>query len=80
MGWTRDVDEKPNILGKHENLCWSCKNSTTGCSWSRDSVPVEGWDADEEPYHGDVTYKIRDCPLFEMSGVKADYSKNYISV
>jgi len=67
MGWTRDSEEKTNILGKHENLCWSCRNATTGCSWSRDSIPVKGWDADEEPYRGyegTVTYKIRDCPQF----------------
>lgn len=28
-----------------ETLCWLCKNSCGGCSWSSKFIPVEGWEA-----------------------------------
>ena len=68
MGWGQ-YDRK-NILGRREQLCWSCDKCISGCSWSRDFVPVPGWDADAD-YHTrsdarDIkTYKIYDCPEFK---------------
>ena len=60
MTWGKDPSEKPNILGRRENLCWSCRRVVNGCSWSLDFIPVDGWDA--EPDRN--TFKIRNCPLF----------------
>ena len=32
---------------KPQTLCWQCKKAcTNGCSWSREFVPVEYWDAE----------------------------------
>lgn len=28
-----------------ESLCWTCKNASCGCSWSREFKPVKGWKA-----------------------------------
>lgn len=61
--------DKPNIVGKREQLCWSCAKCISGCSWSRDFIPVEGWDAELDYHrridaHTQITYKIYDCPEF----------------
>lgn len=50
-----------------ESLCWSCRNSVpdkygNGCSWSRDLIPVEGWQAD---YKKKARFVARD----QLSGV-----------
>ena len=63
MSWHKK--DKPNILGKTEQLCWACVNATGNCAWSEDLIPIPGWDADEDrTSNGDITYKIRDCPLY----------------
>ena len=62
MAWLRAEKERPNILGRNENLCWVCNRAIAGCSWSKRFVPVKGWDAEPD---GD-TYKIRSCPDFSM--------------
>lgn len=58
-------------------LCWNCKNAvpsaSTGCSWSRSFVPVDGWDAEEtvlyQVANGRSTevrsFHIMYCPEFE---------------
>lgn len=70
MAW--GLKDKPNVIGKKEQLCWSCKKCIFGCSWSRAFIPVPGWDADKEYHtrrdaHAVVTYKIYDCPEFERA-------------
>ena len=51
-------------MGKvaEETLCWGCaKACGGGCSWSKDFVPVKGWDA-KETRKG---YLVTSCPQFE---------------
>lgn len=52
---------------KEDTKCWDCaKACVGGCSWSRDFIPVEGWDAEKtEKAEGIVSYIVRDCPEFE---------------
>lgn len=53
-------------------LCWRCVNSIpglrTGCSWSREFIPVEGWMAVEKTRvydgHPRLTYSVILCPDF----------------
>ena len=26
-------------------ICWDCKNAVKKCSWSKDFIPVENWEA-----------------------------------
>lgn len=62
---------------KEGTLCWECANavptSETGCSWSLDKTPVEGWSAidDTERYKRYQTSKeiqrywfVVACPEF----------------
>lgn len=65
------------------SLCWKCANAVpykkTGCSWSRDLIPVEGWTAIQSgrvyDYHDDKrenpTYCVVECP--EFSTKKCDF-------
>jgi hypothetical protein len=62
--------KKAKRKGKPANtLCWSCKNSTGACSWSRKLEPVEGWVAEYSPINmpGGVkaeSYFVISCPEF----------------
>lgn len=49
---------------KEESPCWNCGNACGGCSWSRDFVPVPGWDADANILADGTMrgYTIRYCP------------------
>jgi len=68
---------------RRENApCWSCLNavpdpaSGTGCSWSADSEPVEGWAAEPVNIYSVPradgadnlapipSYRIRSCPAY----------------
>ena len=55
-----------NDIGRKESLCNYCPK--IDCSWMRDCIPVNGWDAIKRPYskyHGvTYTYHVFDCPLF----------------
>lgn len=49
-------------------ICWECKNAKCGCSWTKNLIPVRGWDA-EATINPDKegafrTYKINKCPEF----------------
>lgn len=56
-------------------LCWECLNAVPdarghGCSWSIDSIPVKGWDAERSDLTGmqiksRKSYFVHACPLFE---------------
>lgn len=52
-----------------DTLCWDCLKCEGGCSWSRDFIPVEGWDAtDDSRYdHGHLVekYVVKSCPEFK---------------
>ena len=58
----------------HRQLCFSCKKSALGCSWSREFKPIEGWDAvptvitnwsDGKRVIYTETYALRGCPEYE---------------
>lgn len=65
---------------RNQSICWYCANAvpckTTGCSWSRDFIPVDGWDAQcTDDYHARAlvqdaqgnprhVYCVKDCPEF----------------
>lgn len=76
MAWNNAHDL--NILGKAQQLCWDCKKSVnSGCSWSANFEPVEGWEAvkveryvattkeQKRVVNGDVGYAIYNCPEFD---------------
>ena len=52
-----------------DSLCWKCSRSTdSSCSWSRDFIPVEGWDAKPTERYSEVyktSYCVRSCPQFK---------------
>lgn len=61
---------------KKATLCWRCRHAvpsaSTGCSWSRRFVPIEGWTAEkhQQKQSGSVyeTYCVISCPLFQKDG------------
>ena len=65
-----------NKQTKKATLCWRCRHAvpsaSTGCSWSRHFVPVEGWTATkhQQKQSGSVyeTYCVISCPLFQKGG------------
>jgi len=72
----------PVYLNKKEQLCWSCdKACNGGCSWSRELVPVEGWDAEpikvkQENGRYVDSFRIKGCPLYkrEVRGAWLDFN------
>ena len=86
---TKMIERKMTMV---ETLCWSCKNAvpnleqTRGCSWSRELVPVKGWDAIETKrwvekyankkrfYEKESNYRIIKCSKFipDVSNRKGD--------
>ena len=48
---------------KKGQLCWYCKNSGGGCSWSNGLIPIEGWTAKKTKTEGG-SYRISKCPQF----------------
>lgn len=53
---------------ENEQLCWVCTNAYCRCSWTRYSMPVDGWTAEHtivKDSNGDFTsFKIEKCPKF----------------
>ena len=55
-----------------DTLCWRCANACGGCSWSRNFIPVSGWDAIPtriRTHHSTAaatneSYIVRQCPRF----------------
>lgn len=64
----RPPEQYPREKGG-STLCWGCKKATGGCSWSRFSEPVEGWQADATTISGShmpmKSFIVRACPEFE---------------
>lgn len=55
---------------KKDTLCLSCRKSLLECSWSKDFVPVEGWEAVAvKNKSGYDTFFIKNCPLYEYDGL-----------
>ena len=64
------MTEAPEIEPQYQSktICWKCANAVPGikwgreygCSWSRDFVPVDGWDATK----GKKGYEVHKCPKF----------------
>jgi hypothetical protein len=62
---------------KDETLCWSCKNSLCGCSWSKHFVPVKNWVATPTIIFWNVdgniyqieSFKVEKCPLYKHDGI-----------
>lgn len=65
----------PKKTVKRPTICWKCRNAvptaTSGCSWSRDLVPVPGWVAEKHttPHANDggmiTSYCVDYCPEFQ---------------
>ena len=55
--------KKNNYNGQ---LCWTCKNATGSCPWSKNFTPIEDWTAEKVKRKDDegYTYKITACPLY----------------
>ena len=60
----------PTDSGRRQ-LCWDCAKATnSGCNWSRNFTPVEGWDAEATTIctqckiNSIPSYYIRGCPEF----------------
>lgn len=53
--------------------CWRCENAYCKCSWTRNLIPVYGWDAEKIVVNDKegkfVTYRINSCPRFIKGGV-----------
>ena len=59
---------------KRENTkCFQCQNAvpskTRGCSWSKNLIPVKGWEAIPRIYRvggktSGVSYRVVSCPEF----------------
>ena len=65
-----------------DSICWSCKKSGGGCSWSKRLEPVKGWDAKEDHRNNEHTkkyvlysYTVLGCPEYERGNVK-EYAVN----
>ena len=62
--------KRKHIEYSNSTLCWKCKNATGGCSWSRDFVPVKGWDAKrtrirlEKGTKYTESFIVKKCPEF----------------
>lgn len=61
------------------SICQNCANAVSGCSWARDFVPVEGWDAEPTVVHlatedgriyEDPSFLVKHCPLFQVDDVR----------
>lgn len=77
----------PKKTVKRPTICWKCRNAvptaTSGCSWSRDIVPVPGWVAEKHttPHANDggmiTAYCVDYCPEFQKdSKVPEQICKN----
>ena len=58
-----------------QTICWNCANAvpnedgTRGCNWSRNKMPVNGWEAELKllrlnPRTVTDSYVVKKCPEF----------------
>ena len=62
---------KGNFTSKSNTICWHCRKATTsGCSWSKNFIPVDGWKAikclqrDKKGGRSIISYNVLYCPEF----------------
>lgn len=63
-----DKDKSPN---RTPSICWDCRNAVPeaidgveyGCPWSREAMPVPGWDAEPSRFTAG-SFRVRKCPEF----------------
>ena len=53
------------------NICGDCRRFM-GCSWEREFVPVEGWEATPTK----ISYDVKRCPLFIPPTAKNPTQRN----
>jgi len=51
-------------------ICWGCANAYSGCSWSKNFKPVEGWKAKKTTVNlggrgNEESYMVYECPMFK---------------
>ena len=74
-GWYSKCD-KCRAIPKTGSICWGCANAIpsryggTGCSWSENRIPVEGWTAVKTEQTGItgkpiVSYCVIKCPQYK---------------
>ena len=83
MARRRAAEPKPKrIVPTVPSLCWSCRNAVpslqkgTGCNWSREFKPVEGWEAQRRDLCGYMecqwkdgaieSYRVVRCPEYRQ--------------
>lgn len=54
---------------ENDQICYTCKNATGGCLWSKYFLPIKGWDADptiiKDSEIGEIpSFKIKSCPNY----------------
>lgn len=54
---------------RSKTICFECRKACGGCSWARDFIPVEGWDATPTEIYIEkaeplCSYEVRSCPEF----------------
>ena len=54
---------------KQPTLCWSCAKAVRGCDWSREFIPIKGWNAIPTELHVNRTdccksFLVLSCPEF----------------
>ena len=58
------------LTDKHMTLCWDCEKAFGRCSWSKDFVPVENWNAEPTKVWNGKDYvesfDVYECPEFEL--------------
>lgn len=63
----------------YKQLCWSCKNAYSNCSWSKNFIPVDNWVATPTKikcrYKNGIvkemdSYRIIKCPLYEREVIQ----------
>lgn len=62
---TRKYKESKNSI-----ICWNCANAVKGCSWAREFIPVDGWEAVPTKIKEDGgkrlvdSFIVKKCPEF----------------
>ena len=64
------MKDKNTFIPKTATLCWDCQNAVRNCSWSKDFIPVDGWEAIPTKIREDNgkrlvdSFIVKKCPEF----------------
>lgn len=68
------VEKERKGKSKSSTLCWDCAKYSGGCNWSKNSIPVAGWEATETKINQTFrkgeepasisSYIVHECPEF----------------